>query len=99
MTEVVPEITTKAQISDEGDFDYGAPAELFYVGNKKKFSTKRYWRFDTAAEAVRFAIENIPAPALHGAYLEVEERRFGVREINELYENKAYPLNRGRQAK
>lgn len=96
MTQVVPEHTTKAQISDEGDFDYGAPAELFYVGNKKKFSTKRYWRFDTAAEAVRFAIEGIPAPALYGAYLEVEERRFGVREINELYEHKAYPLKRER---
>jgi hypothetical protein len=98
MTEVVPEITTKAQISDEADFNYGAPAELFYVGNKKTLSTKRYWRFDTAAEAVRFAIEDIPAPALYGACLEVEERRFGVREINELYEHEAYPLNRRRQA-
>jgi len=81
---------------DLGDFDYGAPAELFQTVNKK-FATKRYRRFDTAAEAVRFAIEEIPAPALYGACLQVDEARFGVHEIGLLYEGAAFPLERGRR--
>ena len=48
----------------------------------------------SAAEALRFAVEEIPAPALMGAYLEVDEARFGTQEIRYLYENAAYPLTR-----
>ena len=51
-------------------------------------------RFDTAAEALRFAVEEIAAPALMGAYLEVDEERFGTQEIRYLYENAAYPVTR-----
>lgn len=83
---------------DVGDFDYGAPAELFQTANKK-FAVKRYRRFDTAAEAVRFAIEEIPASALYGACLQVDDARFGVHEIGVLHERAAFPLERGRRAK
>jgi hypothetical protein len=83
---------------DLRDFDYGAPAELFQTANKK-FAVKRYRRFDTAAEAVRFAIEDIPAPALYGACLQVDDARFDVHEIGVLYERAAFPLERGRRAK
>jgi len=76
----VPEQARK-QVRDLNGFDYNAPAELF--PNK---------RFDTAAEALRFAVEEIPAPALMGAFLEVDEARFGAHEIRYLYENAAYPL-------
>jgi hypothetical protein len=94
----IPANREQVQKPDLGNFDYGAPAELYQTGNKK-FTTKRYRRFDTAAEAVRFAIEKIPAPALCGACMEVDEARFDVREIGLLYEGAAFPLARGRRVK
>jgi hypothetical protein len=54
----------------------------------------RYLRFETAAEALRFAIEEMPRSALLGAYLEVDESRFGSEEIHYLYNHAAYPLKR-----
>ena len=53
-----------------------------------------YRRFDTAAEAIRFAIEELPPPLLVGAYLQVEDERFDSDQIRELYRNAAYPLER-----
>jgi|ERR1051326_3442562 hypothetical protein len=82
------------QIQDLHGFDYRAPAELFSSRGKLGRSQARYLRFDTAAEAIRFAIEEMPKPALLGAYLEVDEARFGSQEIHYLYNNSAFPLNR-----
>ncbi len=76
------------------DFDYRAPAELFPSRMKKGGGRINYKRFDTAAEAIRFAIEEVPPPALLGAYLEVEEARYDLPEIQYLYERAAYPLKR-----
>jgi hypothetical protein len=59
---------------------------------KRPKANVTYKRFDTAAEALRFAIEEIPAPALNGISLEVDERRFGSQEIKCLYANAGYPL-------
>ena len=75
-------------------FDYGAPAELFPGRVKKGGGRVTYKRFDTAAEALRSAVEKIPAAALLGAYLEVDEGRFGIRDIRHLYDSAAYPLER-----
>ena len=50
--------------------------------------------FTAAAEAVRFAIEELPAPLLNGTFLEVEDQRFEGDGIRALYEREDYPLSR-----
>ena len=84
----------RKQVDDLNGFDYTAPAELFPSRSKKCRNQFTYKRFDTAAEAIRFAVEEMPPPALLGAYLEVDEARFGLQEIRYLYDNPAYPLPR-----
>jgi hypothetical protein len=79
---------------DLSGFDFSAPAELFPSRSKQGRDRFTYKRFDTAAEALRFAVEDISAPALLGAYLESEETRCGAQEIRHLYESVAYPLKR-----
>lgn len=78
-----------------GDFDYMASAELFAC--RSKGSSQRpvtYRRFASGAEAIRYAIEELPPEVLYGTVLEVDEERFGAAQIRELYESKAYPLAR-----
>ena len=76
-------------------FSYDTAAELFPAAiRKKKRAGFAYRRFGTAAEAVRFAIEELPADSLNGAYLQVEEARFDQSGIRSLYESEAFPLER-----
>jgi hypothetical protein len=77
-------------------FDYSAEAELFPLIRRKftKGPVVGYKRFTCAAEAIRFAVEELPPDLLRGAYLEVEEERFDANEIRQLYESDAYPLVR-----
>ena len=75
-------------------FDYGAPAELFPSRGRKNRGNLTYKRFSTAAEGLRFAVEELPMSGLIGACLEVDEARFGYQEMRALYENAAYPLLR-----
>jgi hypothetical protein len=76
-------------------FDYEAAAELFPVRNRK-FNRQftRYRRFDSAAEALRFAIEELPPQLLQGAVLEVEEERLDGNEMRRLYDSAEFPLAR-----
>jgi hypothetical protein len=55
-------------------------------------------RFQHAAEAIRFAIEKLPADVLLAAYLEVNERRYDCRGIRFLYGRPEYPFPRLVQA-
>ena len=78
-----------------GPFSYNTAAELFPAAiRKKKRAGFAYRRFGTAAEAVRFAIEELPADSLNGAYLQVEEARFDQSGIRTLYESEDFPLAR-----
>ena len=86
----------REQTRDLTGFDYNASAELFLGRSRATKSRPKYTRFDTAAEAVRSVVEDLPATVLAGAYLLVEETRFGVDEIRYLYESAGYPLTRER---
>ena len=76
-------------------FDYGIPAELF-MGKRKGGARQplRYRRFATAAEAIRFAIEELPVVRALGAWMQVGDQRFDGDDIQRLYESKDYPLQR-----
>ena len=78
-------------------FSFKKSAELFPAAiRKKKRSGFACRRFDTAADAVRFAIEDMPADLLNGAYLQVDEARFDQNGIRSLYESQEFPLPRRR---
>jgi len=75
-------------------FDYGVPAELFMAKRKGGPRQRlRYRRFATAAEAIRFAVEELPAVAL-GAWMQVGDQRFDGDDIQRLYESDDFPLQR-----
>ena len=75
-------------------FDYNAPAEIFAGRSMRGPRSMRYQRFETGAEALRFAIEVLPRANLLGAIMEANERRYWHTEIRKLYDSPAYPLPR-----
>jgi len=75
-------------------FDYTAPAELYPGRNRKSTRKVGYRRFDTAADAIRFAVEELPEPLLLGACIEINEKRLNHQEIQSLYQSEQYPLKK-----
>ena len=77
------------------NFNYSAEAELFPL-IRRKFTKGPvgYRRFTSAAEAIRFAIEELPPALLPDARLEVDETIFDCAGIRRLYESNEYPLAR-----
>ena len=60
-------------------FDYTTPAELFMA--KRKGGSRQplvYRCFPSAAEAIRFAVEEFPAVHTLGVWLQVGDERFTV---------------------
>jgi hypothetical protein len=80
---------------NHADFDYTAAAELFSMRKRlPRHQPLGYRRFAQAAQAIRFAIEDLEPSHLIGAYLEVNEKRFDSFGIRQLYDSAEYPLKR-----
>jgi hypothetical protein len=78
-----------------GKFDYDAPAELFAgAGGIRRQGAVRYLRFNSAAEAIQHAIEQIPIAQRRGSVLEVGDERYESETIQKLYASADYPLDR-----
>ena len=75
-------------------FNFDAPAELFPSRNRKIVNKIKYRRFDRAADAIRFAVEELPEPLLLGAFIEIDEERLGHKDIRALYDSAEYPLTK-----
>jgi hypothetical protein len=75
-------------------FDYNAPAELYPGRNRKSAKKFSYRRFETAADAIRFAVEELPELLLLGACIEIDERRLSCKDIQALYASEQYPLEK-----
>jgi hypothetical protein len=77
------------------EFDYKAAAELFPTRRRiPRRQPLGYKRFAQAAQAIRFAMEDVAPELLVGACLEVDEQRYGSADIRRLYESAEYPLAR-----
>ena len=80
--------------------DYDAPAELFPTrGRRAGRQPFQYKRFDRAADAIRYAIEELSPELLVGAFLEVDEERFDGKGIRALYDSADYPYLRAAERK
>ena len=79
-------------------FDYAAAADCYFGKPAFRMRHLRHRRFDTAAEALRFAIEELPAAQLPATVLEVNEERFQGAKLRAIYDAEAYPLPRSDRA-
>ena len=65
-------------------FDYSSPAELYLSRRRGRHAD--YRRFVTAAEAIRYAVEELRTRRSLAAWMQVGEDRFNKEEINRLYD-------------
>ncbi|KAF2992175.1 hypothetical protein OGR47_09980 [Methylocystis sp. MJC1] len=75
--------------------DYASEASLYYAKSPhSKQKSLVFRRFTIAAEAIRFAVEELSPQILNGCSLEVNEDHYFGREIRPLYDDGAFPLRR-----
>jgi Arc/MetJ-type ribon-helix-helix transcriptional regulator len=86
------------------EFDYATAAELFPTRREAELFPSEhrrrrrqpvgYGRFARAADAIRFAIEELPAQLRPDARLAADDEIFDLDGIRRLYDSDAYPLAR-----
>lgn len=84
---------------DVEDLDraYLTGAELFAVQRLGRKQNLYYQRFDTAAAAIKFAMEDMPAGSAN-IVLETDYARHDASSIAALYASEAFPLERRSKA-
>lgn len=78
---------------EKNTFDYLESAELYTVNRTRGARrSMNFKRFETAAKAIRYSMEELPLALLPGSMLEVNASRYHHNEIRALYESSLYPL-------
>ena len=86
---------TALAASQRESFDYAAPAGVFTrSGHGRRGGSAKYRRFESAAEAIRYVIEELPPPLWPGISVEIGDETLDHREVLELYSSGSYPLER-----
>jgi hypothetical protein len=78
-------------------FAFEAVGELYLLGGSMGKRSTVYRRFDTAAEAIQYAVELLPSQDRSRCVIEVEEDRLDARQIMALYTDPSFPLPRAGQ--
>jgi hypothetical protein len=78
------------------EFKFDSPAEVYCqkvakIGGRGGLA---YRRFNTGAEAIRFAVEHLPAEHFSSCTVEVDGEHYGAEELRSLYESALYTLPR-----
>jgi hypothetical protein len=77
--------------------DYSAAAELYYMPMRRRGGKRQrlaYRRFPSAAEAIRFVVEDFPAAHTLSPWMQVGDNRFDSDAIRRFYDSSDYPLRR-----
>jgi hypothetical protein len=86
---------SSTEVATAKAFDYSASADLFSMTNRNgRRQPLGYRHFESAAEAIRYAVEEIPTQNFIGTLLEVDESRCDSKEIRRLYASPGFPLVR-----
>jgi hypothetical protein len=64
------------------------------LSKRPKNGRAKYRRFTTAAEAIRYAVEDLHTARGLGAWLQVGDERFNSDDIQRLYEGSDYPFRK-----
>ena len=69
------------------EIDFSSPAGVFISRQPGSRRNKPmvYHRFSTAAEAIKFAVEEFPASVSDGVVMEVGDKRFDLEAIRSMY--------------
>jgi hypothetical protein len=76
------------------NLDWAEPAELYVSIASLRLGNARYRRFSSTAEAIRFAIEELPVATLRSMAIESGDTRYEGVQIRALYDALDYPLQR-----
>jgi hypothetical protein len=63
-------------------------------GHGRRGGSAKYRRFESAAEAIRYVVEELPPPLWPGISVETESETLDHRQVLELYSSGSYPLAR-----
>jgi hypothetical protein len=89
-----PATPVAAGYSKVSPFNYNDGTGFYPSRSRQRASGHRFRRFETPAEALRFALEELPVALLRSSVMEVDEARFDSAQMQALYEADDYPLMR-----